>query len=59
MAGMPGATAGGGPLPDWRGRTMIIRGGALIQIMTTTITVNLAPTKPGTIAPIQQAIIRM
>jgi hypothetical protein len=59
MAGVAGATAGCGPLPDWRGRTMIIRGGALIQIMTTTITVSLTPTKPGTIAPIRQAIIRM
>jgi len=54
MAGVAGATAGCGPLPDWRGRTMIIRGGALIQIMTTTITVSLTPTKPGTIAPIRQ-----
>src|ERR1700746_3114528 len=59
MAGAAGATAGGGPLPDCRPRTMIIRGGALIQIMTTTITVSLTPTKPGTIAPIRQVIIRM
>jgi hypothetical protein len=59
VAGMAGAMAGGGPFRDWRGRIMIIRGGALIQIMTTTITVSLTPARPGTIAPIRQAIIRM
>jgi hypothetical protein len=38
MAGTTDATAGGGPLPDRRGRIMIIRRGALIRIMITTTT---------------------
>lgn len=45
--------------PDWRGRTTTIRGGALIRIMTITTTASLTPAKPGTIAPIRQAITRM
>ena len=33
MAGMAGATAGGGPLPDWRGRTMLIRQPNLVLLL--------------------------
>lgn len=59
MAGTTDGTAGGSSAPDWRGRTTTIRGGALIRIMTITTTASLTPAKPGTIAPIRQAITRM
>src|ERR1700737_1881940 len=56
MAGTADATAGGWPVPDWRGRIMIIRGGALIRIMAITTTASLTPARLGTIAPIRRAI---
>jgi hypothetical protein len=59
MAGTVDDTAGGGADPDWRGRIMIIRGGAIIRITATTTTASLTPAKPGIIAPIPQAITRM
>jgi hypothetical protein len=65
MAGTVDDTAGGGAVPDWLGRIMIIRGGvmiirgALIRITATTATPSLMLAKPGTTVPTRPDITRM